>query len=210
VKAGWTYLLHSDGVTKAMRLDELGEAMTITSAAAACEAIRAKVEERGPDDNYTAVVVRALADEPGAAHPDATLPNPGAAARARPGGDETLDRPRASQAARAETRGPFNPPDDVTTRPSPLGPIAAGLAVLALAVGGWGVYAGSQARAAAEASRAEVAALHRSVDSLAARLPADTAGRLPVTAGDSGAAAAMPPAPPVAAPATRTRTGTGR
>jgi len=59
-RPGWSWLLVSDGVYKAMRLEELGAAMATGSAAAACEAIRAKVEERGPDDNYTAVVVRAL------------------------------------------------------------------------------------------------------------------------------------------------------
>ncbi|HLL83023.1 MAG TPA: protein phosphatase 2C domain-containing protein, partial [Longimicrobium sp.] len=53
VRAGWTYLLVSDGITKAMRLDELGEAMTVGDSATACEAIARKVEERGPDDNYT-------------------------------------------------------------------------------------------------------------------------------------------------------------
>jgi hypothetical protein len=94
----------------------------------------------------------------------------------------------------------------VTTRPSPLGPIATGLAVLALALGGWGVYSAGQARTSAEATRADVAALRRSVDSLASRLPADTAARLPVTASDTAATVAPPAAPP-AAPATRTRTG---
>jgi len=78
VRAGWTFLVHSDGVTKAMRLDELGDAMALPSAAGACEAIARKVEERGPDDNYTAVVVRVLGDGDQAAS-DATLPNPGPA-----------------------------------------------------------------------------------------------------------------------------------
>ncbi|HET7229373.1 MAG TPA: protein phosphatase 2C domain-containing protein [Longimicrobium sp.] len=209
VKAGWTYLLHSDGVTKAMRLDELGEAMTLPSSAEACEAITRKVEERGPDDNYTAVVVRALPDDPGAAPHDATLPNPGA--RAARSADETLDRPRrAAQAAAADgRRGPFNPPDDVTTKRSPLGPIATALAVVALALAAWAAVTGSQARSAAEATRADVAGLRRSMDSLALRLPPDTAGRLPVTAGDSAAAAtrAAPPAAPPASPAARTGTG---
>jgi serine/threonine protein phosphatase PrpC len=209
VKPGWTYLLHSDGVTKAMRLDELGETMTLPSSAAACEAITAKVEERGPDDNYTAVVVRVLPDDPGAAPSDATLPNPGAraaaAAAARPAPDETVDRPRSVAAARS---GPFNPPDDVTTKSSPLGPIAALLAVLALALGAWAAVTGNQARSAAEATRADVAALRRSVDSMALRLPPDTAGRLPVTAADSAVTPVpRPPAAPVPAPATRTPNG---
>lgn len=62
VRPGWSYLLVSDGVTKAMRLDEIGEAMASTSAAAACESIRRKVEERGADDNFTALAVRVVDD----------------------------------------------------------------------------------------------------------------------------------------------------
>ena len=59
-RPGWSYLLISDGVTKAMRLDELGSAMAAPSAEAACATIRRKVEERGPDDNFTALAVRVL------------------------------------------------------------------------------------------------------------------------------------------------------
>lgn len=66
-RPGWTWLIISDGVYKAMRLDELGTAMAASSAAAGCELIRSKVEERGPDDNYTAVLVRAVG--PGAPAP---------------------------------------------------------------------------------------------------------------------------------------------
>ncbi|MEX2584699.1 MAG: protein phosphatase 2C domain-containing protein [Gemmatimonadota bacterium] len=58
--AGWSWLVISDGVYKAMRLDELSAAMALPTAAEACEAIRLKVEERGADDNFTAVYVRAL------------------------------------------------------------------------------------------------------------------------------------------------------
>ncbi|HYH82322.1 MAG TPA: protein phosphatase 2C domain-containing protein [Longimicrobium sp.] len=203
VKAGWTYLLHSDGVTKAMRLDELGETMTLPSSAAACEAITRKVEERGPDDNYTAVVIRVLPDDPGATPHDATLPSPGATAGGpRRSPDETVDRPRAAEAR----RGTLNPPDDdVTTRRSPLGAVATGLAVLALALGGYGALTATQARAAAEATRADVAGMRRSMDSLALRLPPDTAGRLPASAVD-GAAPAVVTAPPPAAPAAAPRT----
>jgi serine/threonine protein phosphatase PrpC len=209
VKTGWTYLLHSDGVTKAMRLDELGEAMTLAGAAAACDAITRKVEERGPDDNYTAVVIRVLPDDPGGAPADATLPSgraPAVAASTGPAAvrsaDETVDRPRPAQPRRA----PFNPPDDVTTRRSPLGTIALVLALLALGLGAWAALAGSQARAAAEATRADVAGLRRSVDSLSLRLPPDTAGRLPANAavGDSTVVPVAPPAAATPRPAART------
>jgi serine/threonine protein phosphatase PrpC len=61
-RPGWSWLLVSDGIYKAMRLDELQRAMEAPTAADACEVIRRKVEERGPDDNYTAVLIRALAD----------------------------------------------------------------------------------------------------------------------------------------------------
>jgi PPM family protein phosphatase len=61
-RPGWSWLLVSDGIYKAMRLDELQRAMEAPTAADACEEIRRKVEERGPDDNYTAVLIRALAD----------------------------------------------------------------------------------------------------------------------------------------------------
>ena len=80
-RPGWSYGIISDGVSKAMRLDELGTALGAPSAAAACEMIRRKVEERGPDDNYTAAVVRVLGGRPVSPAPmvpmeDSTLPNP--------------------------------------------------------------------------------------------------------------------------------------
>jgi len=59
-RPGWSYLLLSDGVTKAMRLDELGEAMACPTAEAACDFIRRKVEERVADDNFTALAVRVV------------------------------------------------------------------------------------------------------------------------------------------------------
>ena len=71
-RPGWAWLLVSDGVYKAMRLDELAQALAAPSAAAAVEAIRRKVEERGPEDNFTAVLVRVPLG-PGAADPDPTL-----------------------------------------------------------------------------------------------------------------------------------------
>jgi protein phosphatase len=207
-KPGWCYLLHSDGVTKTMRLDELGEAMALASSSAACEAITRKVEERGPDDNYTAVVVRVLPDDGSAALADATLPSPGAAAASparRAGHEETV----------LARRGTLNTDDDVTTNRSPLGPLAAALAVLALGLGGYAALTGSQARGAAADARADIAALRTHVDSLAQRLPPDTTttGRAPVLVDSTGpipAPAAVPAPPPPAAPATRPRTPNGR
>lgn len=66
---GWSWLLVSDGIYKAVRLDELARLMDAPSAAAAVDAIRRKVQERGPDDNFTAVMVRALAEGVTAAAP---------------------------------------------------------------------------------------------------------------------------------------------
>jgi serine/threonine protein phosphatase PrpC len=185
VRPGWSYLLHSDGVTKEMRLDELGDAMALPTSAAACEAIARKVEERGPDDNYTCVVVRALADDGSA--PDATLPAPGAARAARE--DDTVDR----AARRPLTDGE----DDVPQKRSPLAAIALALAVLALGLGAWGALSAMQARDAANDTRADVTALRQKVDSLATRLPPDTTARPPVLTTDSGRAAApaLPPPP---------------
>lgn len=57
-RPGWSYLLISDGVSKAMRLDELEEALSLDEPEQVCEAIRRKVAERGADDNFTALVVR--------------------------------------------------------------------------------------------------------------------------------------------------------
>jgi PPM family protein phosphatase len=60
IGAGWTWLIISDGVYKAMRLDELAAATANGTVAEACQTIRRKVDERGADDNYTALVVRAI------------------------------------------------------------------------------------------------------------------------------------------------------
>lgn len=67
-RPGWSWLIISDGIYKAMRLDELASAMMSSTASATGEAIRKKVEERGADDNFTAVYVRALG-APGTAIP---------------------------------------------------------------------------------------------------------------------------------------------
>lgn len=62
-RPGWSWLIVSDGVSKVMRLDELGAAMNAGSARNGLEALRQKVQDRGPDDNFTAVLVRALPDD---------------------------------------------------------------------------------------------------------------------------------------------------
>jgi PPM family protein phosphatase len=72
---GWSWLMISDGISKAMRLEELEVAMSASSATEGCEALRRKVDERGADDNYTAVLVRALGgSEARPALPDPTIP----------------------------------------------------------------------------------------------------------------------------------------
>lgn len=86
LRAGWSYALVSDGVSKAMRLDELGSALAAPSAAEACRLIAGKVKERGPDDNYTAVVVRVGgegAPPPAAAEPRGPLNPPATVTRSR-------------------------------------------------------------------------------------------------------------------------------
>jgi protein phosphatase len=187
VRAGWTYLLVSDGITKAMRLDELGEAMTVGDASTTCEAIARKVEERGPDDNYTAVVVRVLPDGGGAVDDSLTQESP------RPAGVA------APAAAGAETaRGPFNPPDSVTrTRNSPLAGIALALALVALALGGYALMTAMSARKTADDSIQRVQTLSQP-NVAPPTVPADSLNA------DSAAAAPVTPAvqtPNVQAPA---------
>ncbi|HEX8432006.1 MAG TPA: protein phosphatase 2C domain-containing protein [Longimicrobium sp.] len=154
-RAGWTYLLLSDGVTKAMRLDELGQAMALDDPAASCQAIASKVEERGPDDNYTVVAVRVRRD---GADDFATQENP------RPA---PVAAPRAAPA-----RGPLNPPDSVTTRSrtSPLAPLAALLAVAALALAGYALMTALGARRIADQGAGEARAARTSVDSMRSAL----------------------------------------
>jgi len=89
-RPGWRYLLLSDGVTKAMRLDELGNALGTDDPDATCAAIRAKVLERGPDDNFSAVAVH-IDGGPGIT-PD---PSPGAGDTRE---DTTMIHPRSTTA----------------------------------------------------------------------------------------------------------------
>lgn len=171
VRPGWSYLLLSDGVTKAMRLDELGEAMAAPGAAATVEQVMRKVAERGPDDNYTAVAVRVLGGD--APHPEATLPVP------------PRRREASTATATEETpRNLFNPPPEATVnarRSSPLAWVALLLALAAAALGGWAVYqatggaaAGAGLEARLDSLSAEVAAMRDSaaVDTFPAVPPA--------------------------------------
>jgi protein phosphatase len=191
VRPGWTYLLVSDGITKAMRLDELGEAMMVGDAATACEAIARKVEERGPDDNYTAVAVRVLPDGAAAAVDDSlTQESPRSAPAAAP----LAARPPAAS-------GPRNTQSSVTqSRNSPLALVGAVLATVALALAGFALMTAFAARDAARAGTAGVTSLRTTVDSMAATRAAPD----PAT-GDTArpaAAAQTPPAQAPAAPAT--------
>lgn len=194
VRAGWTYLLISDGVTKAMRLDELGDAMALPGSQAICDAVMRKVEERGPDDNYTAVAVRVL-DGGGGGD---TIPDPGPrrAPAAAPvpvtvphDPDSTLAGTRDASAA---PRNLFNPPEEVDVngprRSSPMGAIALVCALLALALAGYAAWAATQDRGRDPAVAAEMQSLRAEIAALrAASLPADT---LAVPS----AGAALPPA----------------
>ncbi|HST63133.1 MAG TPA: protein phosphatase 2C domain-containing protein [Longimicrobium sp.] len=221
VRAGWTFLLVSDGVTKAMRLDELGDAMALPSAQAICDAVTRKVEERGPDDNYTAVAVRVL--DGGASENTMPAPGPRPSAAAAPipvPVSQTTTHATHSNAAggpdgSATPRNLFNPPEDVDVngprRSSKLGGVALLLAALALGLAGYAVWSASQdhgdpaVRAELDSLRAEVATLR------AAALPADTLADTtlaPVTGSVPPAGTGAPPAAPAAgtttAPANRT------
>jgi serine/threonine protein phosphatase PrpC len=219
VRPGWTFLLISDGVTKAMRLDELGEAMALPSSAAICEAVTRKVEERGPDDNYTAVAVRVL--DGGASENTMPAPAPRAAA-ATPvpvpsqGAHTTHSTAAGGPDGSATPRNLFNPPEDVDVngprRSSKLGGIALLLAALALGLAGYAAWAASQDHGGDPAVRAQLDSLRAEVATLrAAAMPADSmADTLTITPGAAprtGAAvppAAAPAAAPTTAPANRT------
>ncbi|MBW3570783.1 MAG: protein phosphatase 2C domain-containing protein [Gemmatimonadetes bacterium] len=196
VRAGWTYLLVSDGVTKAMRLDELGEAMALASSERICESITRKVEERGPDDNYTVVAVRVL-DGGGD-----TMPSP-------PRRTSSAAAPAAGASTASAPRNLFNPPPEVDVtgprRSSKMGGIALVLALLALGLAGYAAWAATRGGAGGDpALAAQVDSLRNEVRTLRARAAiGDTTGLaadslvLPGAANPS--AAAPPAAPPPAA-----------
>jgi PPM family protein phosphatase len=137
---GWSWLIVSDGIYKAMRLDELGAAMGAATARAGCEAIRRKVGERGADDNYTALLVRALGADGRAA---ATPPPKGAGS-------------------------PMNESSTIPARPSrAAGGLASIVAILALALAGLAFWTARDARDVAS-DRVEIDLLRAEVDSLRA------------------------------------------
>lgn len=137
---GWSWLLISDGVYKVMRLDELAEAMAAPTPAETCATVRRKVHERGPDDNYTAVMVRALGGPAPAAAPP---PASGSAAM-----------PSTSEGA---------------MKRSAVGGIALAMAALALALAGFAVWSGRDTALGSE-DRARIERLRVEVDSLRALL----------------------------------------
>jgi serine/threonine protein phosphatase PrpC len=143
-RAGWSWLIVSDGVYKAMRLDELAGLMAMPSAASACDALRRKVEERGPDDNYTAVLVRAL------------------------GGTES-DVAAASTDDRTEPMMHANPSRPRASGGGVLAPLAVLLAVLALALAGYAAWSATRSPAQM-GERAELERLRITVDSLRAEM----------------------------------------
>lgn len=183
LRPGWTYLLASDGISKATRLDELGEAMAAADVAEVVDVIRRRVEERGPDDNFTALAVRMSGDGGGGPREDDTEPEP---------------PPRGATAplSAAPAAPIFNPATPVSHPPrrSPLGGLALFLSLAALALAGWAAWSGMQARAEA-ASRDEVARLRAGLDSVRLLVPPDTAG-LPLSVDTTATAPAAAPANP--------------
>jgi len=167
VRPGWSWLLVSDGVYKSLRLDELARILEAPSAGEAVEQIRRKVEERGPEDNYTAVLVRALGS--GAAHMPVFDAH-----------TSTMEQPRSA---------PFNPPPP---RRSGLAVLATILALLALAAAGYALWSGMREDETG-AGRAEMDQLRAEVDSLRLEVlrlnspfgptggtPQDTTARVPL------------------------------
>ncbi|HEX2211312.1 MAG TPA: protein phosphatase 2C domain-containing protein [Longimicrobium sp.] len=194
VRAGWTYLLVSDGVTKAMRLDELGDAMSLASAEGICHSITRKVEERGPDDNYTVVAVRVLDGGGGdtmPAPPRTTSTATNASSASAAGAVASPDRVGAANSP----RNLFNPPPETDLngprRPSRTGGIALLLAVLALALAAYAAWAASRPRGGDPVLTAQIDSLRDEVRMLRARAAiGDTVG---VTT-DSAAVGAVPSA----------------
>lgn len=196
VRPNWTYLLISDGVTKAMRLDELGEAMALPSSEQICSAITRKVEERGPDDNYTAVAVRVLGDGGGA-----TMPSPPPRGGA-PIAAAVSESPHRGHANLVDERN-----DDVNGRRGSILPTL--LSLLALAVGGFALWTALQAgRGADPAMAAQIDSLRAEVRGLSSRVatPRDSLSLIggTDTAAPAAAAAPVPSAPAGQAPANQT------
>jgi hypothetical protein len=229
VRPGWTYLLVSDGVTKAMRLDELGHAMALPSSESICQSITRKVEERGPDDNYTAVAVRVLDGGGGDTMP-APPPRPaGVASVASHQSARAASEPAAAAAGPAASpnrvgsanspRNLFNPPPEMDVngprRSSKTGGIALLLALLALGLAAYAAWAASQSRGGDPVLTAQVDSLRSEVRTLRARAAVgDSVGvgtdSMPVSGAVTPApgTVAPPAAPPATSGQTTTTTGT--
>jgi hypothetical protein len=121
--------------------------------------LRRKVEERGPDDNYTAVLVRALGGSP-----DAVI--------AAPIDDRTEPMMQAQTTQPRSGRGGI------------LAPLAILLSVLALALGGYAAWTATHPAGAA-AERAELERLRTTVDSLRLQVEQLNEPFGPVTPGDT-------------------------
>jgi hypothetical protein len=173
-------------------------------------AITRKVEERGPDDNYTAVAVRVLDGAGGDTMPaprrDPVTASAASAAGARPSANEA-------------PRNLFNPPAEVDVngprRSSKTGGIALLLALLALGLAGYAAFAASQNRGGDPALTAQVDSLRNEVRTLRARaaVPTDSLGLTVDSAAMTAAPGAVAPTttapPPVQPPAGgQTTTGT--
>jgi protein phosphatase len=186
VRAGWSYLILSDGVTKTMRVEELGTAMAMASAAETCEAIRRKAAEREPDDNFTAVLVRVLGDA-GRAAADPLPAAPRIAHAPPPSIPSSTGATAVIGARRSNT---------------PLVLLAA-LSLVALAAAGFAFWTAREVREDVRAQHAaaleENARLAAEVDSLRAVVHqlAEPFGPTTTQPGDSAAlrAPATPPAP---------------
>lgn len=74
-RPGWRFAVLSDGVTKALRWDELAAALAQPPAAAVA-ALRRKLEGRGTDDNATAAVLEVRAAAFPTPDPEDTVPHP--------------------------------------------------------------------------------------------------------------------------------------
>lgn len=138
-RPGWSWLLISDGIYKVVRLDELARIMDAPTAAEAVEVMRAKVEERGPEDNFTAVLIRAL------------------------GGGAPAAAPHENTHAQADRMPITSRPPARSSG----GAAALVLALLALAAAGAALWMAWQGRTATADREQQVEALRVQVDSLA-------------------------------------------
>lgn len=162
VRPGWSWLIVSDGIYKSVRLDELAKLMQAPTAAEAVESIRRKVEERGPEDNFTAVLVRAL----GGANANAPVFSDQTRIMESPSIGVTRVPPRSRGSA-----------------------LATLLALLALAAAGFAIWSARQVDEGA-AARSEMEALRAEVDSLRALMtpPSSPFGPTSGTPADTAAA----------------------